>query len=166
MSNRRTGDYIRRDLGRLPVYIWVLALVVLLLAAVACGLWAVYTLRLQQPVPGPTPTPVIWTATPAPTDPPSPTPTETPRPTPTIPPEMAIGRYVRVTGTEGVGVSLRQEPDVNTARMGIGKEGDVLLILDGPRQRGGYTWWLVRDPDNEELRGWAVGDFLEPTDRR
>jgi hypothetical protein len=42
----------------------------------------------------------------------------------------------------------------------------VLLILDGPRQRGGYTWWLVRDPDNEELRGWAVGDFLEPTDRR
>jgi hypothetical protein len=146
------------------MYIWVLALVVLLLAAVACTLWAIYTLRLQQPSSGPTPTPVIWTATPAPTTPPTPVPTETPVPTPTVSPEIAIGRYVRVIGTEGVGISLRQEPDVNSARLAIGNEGDVLIVLDGPRSIGGYTWWLLRDPNDEEKQGWGVGNYLEPAE--
>jgi hypothetical protein len=165
MRGRQTGDYAQRDLARIPIYVWVLALVVLLLAAVACGLWALYSLRLQQPVPGPSPTPVIWTATPAPSPTSSPVPEETPVPTPTASSEIAIGRYVRVVGTEGVGVSLRQEPDVNSPRTAIGEEGSVLVVLDGPRQLGGYTWWLVRDPEDEERRGWAVANYLQPVDR-
>jgi hypothetical protein len=164
MKHQR-GNYLRRDLATISPYVWVLALVVLLLASVACGLWAIYALRLQQPLPGPSPTAVIWTATPEPTAQASPTPTEPPVATPTISPEIAIGRYVRVTGTEGVGVSLREQPDVNSARMAIGQEGSVLAVLDGPRQIGGYTWWLVHDPEDEERRGWAVANFLQPIDR-
>ncbi len=164
MNDQRTDDYFRRDLAAIPPYVWVLTLVVLLLAVVACGLWAVHALQLRQPLPGPSPTPVIWTVTPEPTLPPTLVPAETPVPTPTISPEIVIGRYVCVSGTEGVGVSLRQEPDANSPRLAIGNEGDVLVVLDGPRQLGGYVWWLVRDPDDEERRGWAVGNFLEPVD--
>jgi hypothetical protein len=165
MRERGTpGERVQPDFSTVPGYVWVLALAVLLLASVACGLWAVYTLRSQRPLPGPSPTPVIWTATPAPTQPPAPNPTETPVPTPTVSPEIAIGRYVQVTGTEGVGISLREQPDVNSARLGIGYDGEVFGILDGPRQVGGYTWWLVHDPNDTERRGWAVGNYLEPVD--
>jgi hypothetical protein len=165
MSNWRKGNIIRHDLAAMPPTIWILALVVLLLASVACGLWAFYVLRLQQPLPGVSPTPIIWTATPAPTLPPTIVPTETPQPTPTVSPEIAIGRYVRVTGTEGVGVSMREQPDINSARRDIGQEGEVFVALDGPRQVGGYTWWLIRDREDEARQGWVVANYLEPVDR-
>jgi hypothetical protein len=164
MSERQTGDYVRRDLARVPVYAWVLALVVLLLAAVACGLWAYYALRLGRPLPGSSPTPIIWTATPEPTPTPAPTGTEAPAPTPTISPDIVVGGYVQVSGTEGIGVSLREEPDVASNRVAIGYEGDVLVVVDGPRQLGGYTWWLLQLPDDEALSGWAVGNYLEPVE--
>jgi len=164
VGKQASDNYVRRDLSAIPPYVWLLALVVLLLASVACGLWAVYALRLQSPLPGPSPTPIIWTATPQPTPTPAPTPTATPLPTPTISPEIAIGRYVRVSGTEGAGVSLRQDPDVGSPRLGVGYEGEVFIVLDGPRRAGGYVWWLVRDPEDEARGGWAVGNYLEPVE--
>jgi len=162
MTRQDTEDYVRRDLAAIPPTVWLLAMVVLLLASVACGLWALYAFRSRQPLPGPSPTPIIWTATPEPTHPPAPTPSITPIPTPTASPEIAIGRYVRVSGTEGAGVSLRQEPDVNSPRLGVGYEGEVFIVLDGPRPMGGYVWWLVRDPEDEARQGWAVGNYLVP----
>ncbi|HIE38560.1 MAG TPA: SH3 domain-containing protein, partial [Anaerolineae bacterium] len=87
-----------------------------------------------------------------------------PVPTPTVSPEIAVGRYVQVAGTEGAGVSLRQDPDVNSPRLGVGYEGEVFIVLDGPRQVGGYVWWLVCDPEDEARQGWAVGNYLEPVE--
>ena len=170
MNNRQATGSARRNAAAIPPYVWILALVVLLLAAVACGLWAVYALRLQQPLGGPTPTPIIWTATPPPTSPPLPTPTMAPAATPTLPAEMAIGRYVQVVGTEGVGVNLRQEPDVNSVRIspdiaiGVAQEGEIFVLVGGPRQVAEYTWWQLRDPDNEARQGWAVGTYLQLVD--
>ncbi|MCS7177677.1 MAG: SH3 domain-containing protein [Anaerolineae bacterium] len=149
----------------IPLYIWVLTAAVLLLAATACGLWAVYLWPLPGPPGGPYPTPIIWTATPTATFPPSPTPTETPVPTPTPSAEIAIGRYVRVSGTAGAGVNLRLEPDVNSPRLDIGQEGEIFIVVNGPRTAGGYTWWQVRDPTNETRQGWAVANYLLPVER-
>ncbi len=160
----RPPSYVQRDLTSVPLYVWVLALLVLLMASAACVLWAWYALRLQQPLAGPSPTPVIWTATPQPTVVPTLAPTETPQPTPTASPGVAIGRYVRVSGTGGAGVSMRQEPDVNSPRVGIGNEGEVLLVIDGPRDLGGYVWWRVRDREDETRQGWVVGNYLEPVE--
>jgi hypothetical protein len=112
----------------------------------------------------PTPTPIIWTATPAPTFTPVVVPTETDVPVPTTSPDIAIGRYVKVTGTGDVGLSLRSGPGSNYDRMDIALEGEVFIVVDGPRQAGGYDWWLVRDPDNEERQWWGAGNFLEPVD--
>lgn len=158
---------VRRQTPRppIPLYVWVLALVALALASAACALWALYLWRLQGPPEGPSPTPIIWTATPVPTMPPSPTPTEAPAPTPTASPGIAIGRYVRVSGTGGAGVSLRQDPDVNSPRLSIGQEGEVFIVVNGPRASGGYTWWQVRDPTNEARQGWAVANYLQPIEQ-
>ncbi|MBN1956467.1 MAG: SH3 domain-containing protein [Anaerolineae bacterium] len=161
MNGSRTGP---QENAAIPLYVWILALVVLLLATVACGLWAFYTLRLQRPLAGPSPTPIIWTATPAPTMTPAPLPSDTPEPTPTASSEIVIGGYVQVSGTGGAGVSLRQEPDLNSTRLGIAQEEDVLIVLDGPRRSGGFTWWLVRDREEEAQQGWAVANYLHPVD--
>lgn len=147
-----------------PTIVWILALAALVLAFASCGLWALYLLRSQQ-VDVPYPTPIIWTATPTPTILPSPSPTWTSEPTPTASPEIAIGRYVRVSGTGGAGVSLRQEPDTGSPRLSIGQEGEIFIVVSGPRAGGGYTWWLIRDPTNEARQGWAVANYLQPVDR-
>ena len=164
MSERKASDYVREDLRSVPTYVWVLALSVLFMAALACLLWAFFSLRQYRPAAGPSPTPVIWTATPPLVEPTAPLATETPAPTPTASPDIAVGRYVRVINTDGVGVSLRQDPDVNSARVGIGIEGEVFIILDGPRQMGGYVWWKLSDPEDEALQGWSVANYLEPVD--
>ncbi|MCX8066954.1 MAG: SH3 domain-containing protein [Anaerolineae bacterium] len=149
----------------IPTIVWILALTALVLAFASCGLWALYLLRSQQVGNVPYPTPIIWTATPTPTILPSPSPTWTPEPTPTASPEIAIGRYVRVSGTGGAGVSLRQEPDTGSPRLSIGQEGEIFIVVSGPRVGGGYTWWLIRDPTNEMRQGWAVANYLQPVDR-
>ncbi len=151
-----------RPPAAVPLYVWVLALLVLLLAALACGLWVAYLMRTPRPLAGPTPTPIIWTATPAPTQPPPPTPTPTPIPTPTAAAGIQIGGYVRVSGTEGLGLSLREEPA--GLRLGIAAEGEVFVVLDGPRQADGLTWWKLMDREDQARQGWAAANYLEPVE--
>jgi hypothetical protein len=150
-------------LGGIPARIWVLGALVGVVAVAVVALWAVYLLRGQSPSGGPTPAPIIWTPTPAPTSPPpTPVPTETAAPPPTASPDIAIGVYVRVTGTGDVGLSLREGPGPTYPRVDIALEGEVFIVVDGPKPAGGYDWWKVRDPDNAEREWWGAGNFLEP----
>lgn len=167
IPSRRVGPEYSEAEGHTPsglsavsAYVWLLGFVVLLLALVVCGLWALYLLRGRVALSGPTPTPIIWTPTPAPS--PTPSPTETAEPAPTISPDIAIGRYVRVAGTGGQGLNLRSGPGENYVRMDIALEGEVFIVVDGPTPSGGSEWWKVRDPEDEEQEWWAVGNFLEP----
>jgi hypothetical protein len=157
------GGDILSSLAAIPPFVWVLGFVVVLLALVVCGLWALYLLRPQIALGGPTPTPIIWTPT-APAASPTPPPTEAAGPTPTISPEIAIGRYVRVMGTGGYGLSLREGPGENYTRMDVALEGEVFVVVDGPTVSGGSEWWQVRDLEDEEREWWAVGNFLEPVE--
>jgi hypothetical protein len=148
----------------IPLWVWFLGVVVVLLVVVVCGLWALYTLRGRWEISGPTPTPIIWTPTPLP----EPTATATLPPTeeifPTVSPGIAVGRYVRVSGTEGSGLSLREGPGANFARMDVALEGEVFIVIDGPRVAGDAEWWKIRDPDNERRDWWAAGNYLEPVE--
>jgi len=109
--------------------------------------------------PAVTPTiPPVVTLEPTPTSPP----TVTPIPTP--PTELAKGVYAKVVGTEGAGVSLRAGPGTNNARLSVGAENSILLILDGPKadENGeDLVWWFVRNTDGTE--GWAAQNFLQPS---
>ena len=146
----------------IPAFVWGLGCATALVVAAVAGLWGLTLFRGQIPVGGPTPTPIIWTPTPAPI--PTATPTATPEPLPTTSPDITIGRYVRVTGTGGYGLSLRDGPGETYARMDVALEGEVFVAIEGPQVAGDSQWWKIRDPENEARAWWAVGNFLEPTD--
>ncbi len=152
----------RGNVAVIPAYTWVIGGVALLLTLTVCGLWGLYLLRGQLAAGGPTPTPIIWTPTTAPS--PTPLPTATEEPTPTTSPDIALGRYVQVTDTGGYGLSLRDGPGENYARMDVALEGEIFIIVDGPTLSGGSKWWKIRDPDDELREWWAIGNFLEPVE--
>lgn len=160
-----TGDS-GRERTATPIGVWILGGIVALLTMTVCGLWAVYLLRDQVGSSGPTPTPIIWTPTAVPTFAitPTPIPTQVFEPTPTISPDVAIGRYVKVVGTGGYGLSLRAGPGENYTRMDVALDGEVFIIVDGPTVSAGSEWWKVQDRENMEREWWAVGNFLEPVD--
>lgn len=119
------------------------------------------------------PTPLQPTATTAGQS--APAETATPAPADDAPPANApvaaaglvVDGYAKVTGTDGLGLSLRAGPGRNNARLSLAEENDStrLLLLNGPREDENgedYVWWFVRHPDGSE--GWAVQDYLLPAD--
>jgi len=141
---------------------------VVLLTLAVCGLWALFLLRGQFAGDRPIPTLIIWTPTAAPTIAWTATPTPTleapPLPLPTVSPGIAIGRYVRVSGTDGYGLSLRAGPGENYTRVDVAQEGEVFVVVAGPTASGGSEWWQVQDRENADRTWWAVGNFLEPVE--
>ena len=166
MDEQKTDAHVHRDSSATYVGVWLLGFIVLLLALTVGSLWTLYLLRGRFATGGPTPTPVLWTPTPVPTPTagPSPSPTETIEPIPTTSPEIAIGCYVRVAGTGGHGLSLREGPGENYARVDVALEDQVFIVVDGPVASGDSEWWKLRDPENEEREWWAAGNFLKTVD--
>ncbi len=92
-------------------------------------------------------------------------PTSTPTPTPTsvfILPEGAIGVgvYVQVTGTGGAGLRMRGEPSLSGEIRFSAMESEMFLVIDGPAEADGYTWWHLEAPYDRDRNGWSAGDFL------
>ncbi len=160
------------DLQRLPASSTlspcVLALggLTILLALVLCGLWGFYLFRGRLASEEARPTAIIWTPSPAPS--PSPSPTATAEPLPTASADIAVGDYVQVTGTEGLGLNLREGPGTNYPRLVTADEGEVFIVVEGPTVVGGLLWWRIRDPDapeDEAQTWWAAGNFLAPVEQ-
>jgi hypothetical protein len=158
--------------SRIPLRVWVFAVVAAVLLFALFGFWGLYLFRGRLGSQGPTPTAIIWTPTPSATPLASatPTPTEpasTEEPdaaTPTASADISIGGYVKVTSTGGYGLSLREGPGANYARMDVAAEDEVFIVVEGPRTASGSPWWRVRDPDNEERTWWAIGNYLQPVE--
>ena len=98
-----------------------------------------------------------------------PRPTETPRPTATpLPitptPEPGTGiqveAFVKVQGTGGEGVRLREQPSLEAETNYLGVEDEIFRVVDGPREEDGYLWWKLEAPANSEKTGWAVSNYL------
>lgn len=149
----------------IPIYIWLLGLVVVLLVMAVAGLWALYLMRGQWAPSGPTPTPIIWTPTAAPREPATQTPTPSPEPelaAPTVSPDIAVGGYVQVSGTGGSGLNLRQGPGGNYPRQDTALEGEVFLVTAGPTESAGVQWWKIQDPQDADRDWWAAANYLQP----
>ncbi|HNS51482.1 MAG TPA: SH3 domain-containing protein [Anaerolineae bacterium] len=109
---------------------------------------------------------VMTTSTPItailPTEPVSPTATVVipgvATPSPVVYTEIAAGAQVTVQGTGGRGLNIRVSPTTSANLTGSAKDGDVLTVLEGPREADGYTWWKVRTEAGKE--GWAAANFL------
>jgi len=109
--------------------------------------------------PGAWPAAIVATVTPSPVAPtaaPSPAPTGTPAPE-----GLYVGGYAQVFGTEGESLRLRSDPGLQTTTLKTIPEGARLLILDGPRDVDGLTWWRLRDLI-DSAEGWAAQLYLAP----
>lgn len=109
--------------------------------------------------------PADLTVIPAPSSTPNVTPTYTPDPmlvgTPTLAPDaIGVGGYVQIAGTQGEGLRLRSQPNLNGEPVFLGYDEEVFQVREGPQQADGYTWWYLVAPYDENRAGWAAADFL------
>lgn len=84
-----------------------------------------------------------------------------PAPTEQLQSVIAVGNSVRVQGTEGSGLAVRQGPGTSFTFFLVAQDGEVFVVEDGPRQADGFTWWYLADPADANRSGWAVENFLE-----
>jgi len=138
---------------------------ILVIGLILAALAVIFLAR--NPVPATGATPAV-TIIPAPTM--TPTlipPTVVPSPTPTtiffLPEGMiGVGAYVKVTGTGGAGLRMRAEPGLDSQVNFTALDSEVFLVIDGPVEADGYTWWNLEAPYDENRNGWSAGDFLTP----
>lgn len=137
----------------------------ILLAGLILAAVAALTLGRTRTVDG-VETPVV-TKVAAPTQTPEPLPTVIASPTPTsvffLPDGViGIGAYVTVTGTSGAGLRMRAEPGLSGTVNFTALDSEVFLVIDGPVEADGYTWWHLEAPYDQTRNGWSAGDFLIP----
>lgn len=104
-----------------------------------------------------------------------PAPTETPTLPPTailpqstssdvsiLPPDMvAVGRYVKVTGTQGLGLRMRSEAGTSGEVNFLAMDDEAFKIIEGPIAKDSYTWWHCEALLDKSRSGWAAEDFLQ-----
>jgi hypothetical protein len=74
--------------------------------------------------------------------------------------EIAVGRYVQITGTGGVGLRFRLSPGINSTPQFIAKENEVFSVIEGPIEKDDITWWLLVASYDKNRQGWAAGQYL------
>lgn len=75
---------------------------------------------------------------------------------------IGIGAYVQVIGTEGAGLRMRTQPGLSGAINFSAMDSEVFLVIDGPVDADGYTWWHLEAPYDQTRNGWSASDFLTP----
>ncbi len=96
--------------------------------------------QLAEPVYAPIPEPLDSTIAPTSLPPPEPI--------------FQVGDEVRVQTIDGEILNLRVEPTRQSEIIVYIKDNTHLLLLEGPIDAEGYTWWRIRTPDG--LEGWVV----------
>ncbi len=77
---------------------------------------------------------------------------------------ISVGKYVQITGTEGVGLRLRAGPGTNSEPRFLGMDSEVFRVKDGPKTADNYTWWFLEAPYDPNRSGWAAANYLKVVD--
>ncbi|MBX0329359.1 SH3 domain-containing protein [Oscillochloris sp. ZM17-4] len=91
----------------------------------------------------------------------APTATAAATPTPAaVPGALAVGRGARVIASIQ-GLNLRERPGIDpTIPILLGLQpGTDALVVGGPVEADGMTWWKVQSAN---IEGWCAGEYLEP----
>ena len=108
----------------------------------------------------------LVTIIPAPTETPTMIPTMVlPSPTPgdvsILPPgTIAVGRYVKVSGTQGIGLRMRAEAGTSGDVNFLALDDEAFKVIDGPVVKDGYTWWHCEALLDKSRVGWAADNYL------
>jgi hypothetical protein len=106
-------------------------------------------------LPAPTSTPTYAPPSPTPI-PPTPTSTSTPGPG-----QFALGVYVEISGTGGVGLRVHADPSISAALLFLAYDTEVFQITKGPQRADGHTWWYLTAPYDTARSGWADQEYLK-----
>jgi hypothetical protein len=157
-------DRLRRifsALGSLPVLLSAAGMSCLVLALVFITSGVFFpSSTLPDPasaltvIPGLTSTPYVPTATP------TQAPTQSSEEAGPLPGVLGIGATVQISGTEGSGLNIREQPGLNTGIRFVALDSEVFTVGDGPREADGFVWWYLLTPLDEDRSGWAAADFL------
>lgn len=80
--------------------------------------------------------------------------------TPT-PASIRISSRVIVEGVDAQTLNVRDSTAINEQNIVFrALEGEVFIVLEGPSQGSGFTWWRIQDPDDPTRVGWAVSNYL------
>ena len=83
-------------------------------------------------------------------------------PTPTQEFAILVDGFVQISGTEGEGLRMREDPSLGARVAYIGLEGEIFSVIGGPVEGDGYLWWQLEAPLNSARQGWAVSNYLKP----
>jgi len=93
----------------------------------------------------------------------APPPTPIPTLSPTLPAEMPVvlapGILVEVSGTEGLGLRVREQPATTAPILFKADEGQLYRVADGPVLSEEIEWWQVRAL-KDGSSGWVAGEYL------
>ena len=145
--------------------ITLLTTIILLAGLILAALAAIFLGRSKEPPAEVTPVLTMISAPTQTPEPPTPTATTTPSDsTEVVLPEgvIGVGIYVQVIGTDGAGLRMRSEPGLNGTVNFTALDAEAFLVIDGPVEADGYTWWHLEAPYDQTRNGWSAGDFLSP----
>lgn len=74
---------------------------------------------------------------------------------------IQVGAYVQITNTGGDGLRLREGPGTDFEPIFLGREAEVFLVKEGPKDGSGYTWFFLEAPYDTNRSGWAVSTYLQ-----
>jgi hypothetical protein len=80
--------------------------------------------------------------------------------TPSIPGVIAIGMKLVVFGTGNEGLRMHSDPGLNQPTLSLAKEGEDIIIVDGPIIKDGLIWWKINVVNDSSRIGWSVQDYL------
>jgi len=73
---------------------------------------------------------------------------------------IAIGIYVKISGTNGDGLNLRTAPGTASPIRFLGMDDEVFQVKDGPKQVDNLIWWFLQAPYDTTRNGWAAANYL------
>jgi hypothetical protein len=56
---------------------------------------------------------------------------------------------------------MRAEPGTDAAVDFVAMDDEVFLVVGGPVEADGYTWWQLSAPYDQTRTGWSAQDFLD-----
>jgi hypothetical protein len=147
----------------LPVVLGAAGFALLLLTMLAAVVWVFTALPAQGGLPTaeltiiPGPTSTIYLPTSTSTRVPTITSNMPPSPMPGM---IGVGSSVQISGTEGSGLNIRENPGVSTAVLFVALESEVFEVIAGPVVEDEITWWLLVTPLDATRSGWAASNYL------
>lgn len=73
---------------------------------------------------------------------------------------ISIQEFVKIQGTEGVGLRVRDNPGTDSEVVFLANESEVFIVIGGPEEADGILWWELTTPYDETRSGWASADYL------